>query len=281
MIRTHLLLPACLAVSALTLFSGCDREAPATQVPAGPVVRGEKFGPETVSEPPAPEATEEDPKEADPVQENPVDPGLVSELDPTPSDSVSQTGTSEVEGTETAPNTVESIDTRNNEKTGEEDWPLAEITQPEDKILPVPEIEGHKSVTLNKLADYTFSIKDDDAKIITGKDPLDQQIPEEIKKLNGKKIVTTGFMFPVDFKNGKTNKFMMIRVIPSCFYCRKPSFNEWVVTTTADGKRVEYLGDQLMQVTGTLTVGTERDEDGYVTSVYRLKADSIKLYEAK
>ncbi len=106
----------------------------------------------------------------------------------------------------------------------------------------------------------------------------DKQIPKDIHELNGKKVAIVGYMVPIDFEQGKTNEFVLIRMLPSCFYCTSPMVNEWVEVKTKDGKRFDYNGDDPLLVTGVLEVGAKK-EDGFVSSVYRLVADDVREVE--
>jgi hypothetical protein len=102
----------------------------------------------------------------------------------------------------------------------------------------------------------------------------DDQIPKDIKQLNGKKVAITGYMYAIDFNAGKTNEFMLLEVIPSCFFCKTPQVNQWIEVTTLDGKRLPAITDGPVVIAGTLEVGAQKI-DGVVSSIYRMRIESV------
>jgi hypothetical protein len=137
------------------------------------------------------------------------------------------------------------------------------------------EIEGHLDVPFTVLAGFEFTgmvgaagVKDEKGEKHT--------IPDNIKALDGKKVVITGYMMPIDFEDGGTNEFVLTRVIPSCFYCQPPQLNDWVEVKIKDGKRVPYVPDGPVNAFGTIQIG-EVVEDGFVVALYRMTATKAPL----
>jgi hypothetical protein len=97
--------------------------------------------------------------------------------------------------------------------------------------------------------------------------------PKEIKALNGKKVVMDGFMFPIDFEKGKVRSFILSNGMFGCCFGDAPAITETIKVYRSDGKLMPY--QSMARVTGTLEVGEEYDGDGYVDSVYRIKAEDI------
>lgn len=97
--------------------------------------------------------------------------------------------------------------------------------------------------------------------------------PKEIKALNGKKIVMDGFMFPIDFEKGKVKSFLLSNGMFGCCFGDAPQITETIKVYRSDGKLMPY--QSMARVTGILEVGEEFDADGYVDSVYRIKAEDV------
>lgn len=97
--------------------------------------------------------------------------------------------------------------------------------------------------------------------------------PKEIKSLNGKKVIMDGFMFPIDFEKGKVRSFILSNGMFGCCFGDAPAITETIKVYRSDGKLMPY--QSMARVTGILEVGEEYDADGYVDSVYRIKADDV------
>jgi len=102
-----------------------------------------------------------------------------------------------------------------------------------------------------------------------GRDPF----PAEVRKLDGRKVIIEGFMVPVDFDKGKIQTFLLTRSMIGCCYADSPGITDIIKVQRADGKPAQFT--QMARVTGTLEVGEEKDSEGYIESVYRIKADDI------
>ena len=100
-----------------------------------------------------------------------------------------------------------------------------------------------------------------------GRDP----IPAEIRKLDGRKVAIEGYMIPIDFEKGKVRTFLLSRSMMGCCYADSPGITDVIKVQRADGKTMSF--EQMVRVTGSLEVGEEKDADGYLESVYRIKAD--------
>ena len=107
--------------------------------------------------------------------------------------------------------------------------------------------------------------------------PRPDPFPPDIKNLDGRKMELTGFMYPLRMEKGKIAEFLLMPSILSCCFADRVRMNEFVAILPADGKPVKFLTQ--VTVRGPLEVGEEKDEDGWVMSVYRMKADGIE--EAK
>lgn len=140
---------------------------------------------------------------------------------------------------------------------------------------------GYIPVTLETLSGFEADwLNPDEEEGIVPNPFKNKKIPQSIKDLNGKKVAINGFVFPTDMDEDKMTGFLLLKYIPGCFFCEMPRANDWVRVTLKDTKSLKDWTDQPVIVYGTLEVGEEK-ENGFVTSFYRLKTDSMKLFKAK
>lgn len=140
--------------------------------------------------------------------------------------------------------------------------------QHEGPLAPLaPKQAGYDSIGYDVLKKYLF-----DPDIPADKE---QKIPGDVAAINGKKVAVMGYMIPVDFQDGGTNEFILVNVVPGCFFCSKPMPNDWIEVQTVGGKRFPYAGDDLIIVTGKFEVGPVYD-GAFLRSIYRLNADNVK-----
>jgi hypothetical protein len=141
----------------------------------------------------------------------------------------------------------------------------AEEAKPAEK-QPAAEDEKPEWISFSKLVfRYWPKPKDDKG----ARDP----IPAPIRAMNGKRIIIDGYMFPVDFEKGKVKNFLLSRAMFGCCYGDSPQITEVIKVMRADGKTMPF--EALARVTGILEVGEEVDSEGYIDSIYRIKADSV------
>jgi hypothetical protein len=100
----------------------------------------------------------------------------------------------------------------------------------------------------------------------------DAQIPSAIKKLNGQKVIVTGFMLPVKMGNNDelTTEFLLLKSQLLCCYGIAPQANEWVLVEMPRGTKP--LMDVPISFRGTLHVGA-MFENGYLTGIYSLDGE--------
>ena len=123
------------------------------------------------------------------------------------------------------------------------------------------------------LASYNF---DAPSAVITnqaGKDQVAGQIPEAIKKLDGKLVRIRGFMMPVTETAGKTTEFMITRSQPSCCFGGATGPTEFV-TVKVSGKGFDEDMYDPVAIEGTLHVGVTV-ESGYVTGLYTMDGQKM------
>ncbi|MGA3180947.1 MAG: DUF3299 domain-containing protein [Verrucomicrobiota bacterium] len=120
----------------------------------------------------------------------------------------------------------------------------------------------------SKLAGFTYVVSDTPlTNQVPGADVSDKQIPDDVKALNLKKVTITGFMMPLREKGDKSTEFLIMRTQSSCCFGIAPAITELVTVKAAAG--VPTIMDELVQIQGTLHVGTVR-EDGYIVGIYQM-----------
>ena len=101
-------------------------------------------------------------------------------------------------------------------------------------------------------------------------------MPKELEKLNGKRVVMAGFMFPIyEVENIKT--FYLVKSLWSCCYGQPPDINGLVRVTVKKKGGIAYQYDPIF-VVGTLRLKKTMDED-YCTDIYTIESDSVKVLD--
>jgi len=107
------------------------------------------------------------------------------------------------------------------------------------------------------------------------------QITEEMLALDGKKVGIKGYMTeltPID------NRFFYLVPEPgaACPFCSadNPKYLEAIAVYTEDGKEMPFTQEGLWAY-GTLEVGEEVDEATGLISLFRLKAESVDIYQSR
>lgn len=105
--------------------------------------------------------------------------------------------------------------------------------------------------------------------------PPENKIPPEIRALDGEMVAVSGFMLPIEVRQGKVTNFMLVRNMLGCCFGVPLELNEWIDVTMAEGQGTRYISDVPIAVRGKLEVG-EKSIDGWVLSIYRLQADDVR-----
>jgi hypothetical protein len=96
------------------------------------------------------------------------------------------------------------------------------------------------------------------------------KLPDDVRKLHGKKVAIAGYMMTLD-EVENIRHFLLVESLWSCCFGVPPNVNQVLELRIEGRKGVEFSSMPVM-ITGTLDVG-EKIEDGFVTSVYRIKLD--------
>lgn len=99
-------------------------------------------------------------------------------------------------------------------------------------------------------------------------------IPQDVKELTGAKVKITGFMIPMDQAEAIT-QFALVPSLFACCFGQPPQIQHTIVVNCPKGKAVSYFGDELL-VEGVLKVHEEKDDDGYIVSIFEITCNSVR-----
>lgn len=138
--------------------------------------------------------------------------------------------------------------------------------------------DGYAKVGFDRLSNFQFV----PPYVEPGTDPNaapadtgEEQIPDEVKKLSGSKVIVGGFMLPVKVENGLVTELLLMRDASACCYGTVPNMNEWIIVRM--GKNgIRAVMDTPVYFYGTLKVGAVVEE-GYLAGIYVLEGDKMSL----
>lgn len=105
--------------------------------------------------------------------------------------------------------------------------------------------------------------------------PRPDQIPVQVRRLNGKRVELRGYMMPVTMYEDGTPMFLLLRDALACCFGMAHGMNAWVRVEMKNDERVGYVSGTPIVVRGTLEVG-EQIEDDLVMSIYRLRGERVR-----
>jgi hypothetical protein len=98
------------------------------------------------------------------------------------------------------------------------------------------------------------------------------EIPENVKKLNGRTIELTGFMMPINYTK-KMTRFLLLQSLLGCCFGQTPQPNHIIIVNMEGDKTVEFYPDPV-KITGKFSVGETREE-GFLLSIFGLEASKV------
>jgi len=132
-------------------------------------------------------------------------------------------------------------------------------------------------VTFSALGSFEYELPDPQL-IRRSADPTKpptEQIPKEIKELDGEPVVVVGFMVPIEIdREGKVRTFALTQNQAFCCYGVPPAMNEWIMVEMEAGKTAPFKLDLPVATYGSIDVG-EEIEDGYILSIYRMTGGEV------
>jgi hypothetical protein len=142
------------------------------------------------------------------------------------------------------------------------------------KQAPQATSDGYVAVGFDQLAGFPFTappIQPNPAPVMLPKPNVLDQIPDDIRKLDGQNVTVTGFMLPVKIEKGLATEFLLLNSPMMCCYGVTPSTNAWVMVKMPKG--VPPLQDAPLPFRGRLHVRAQWD-NGWLSSVYQLDGES-------
>ena len=142
----------------------------------------------------------------------------------------------------------------------------------------------YESLTFNTLTSYRIREPNwarlDDPDYVAALN-LDEEIPPQIRALNGSKIEIEGFMLPLEGEFDNVRTFVLLKDQMACCFGAIPLLNEWVYVEVPQKKKIRSYQDVPISLRGTLRVGAKFEGD-ILVGIYhleldRLKADALKL----
>lgn len=135
----------------------------------------------------------------------------------------------------------------------------------------------YNKVSFKALGGFTYEVPDPEVvrALPAGQVVPKDQVPPELKALDGAPVLLAGFMVPIDLDaEGRVRSFALTQDQMFCCYGVPPKMNQWVMVQMAEGHTTEYKNNVPVAVFGTITIGEEVD-DGYVLSLYRMTSDKV------
>lgn len=100
-------------------------------------------------------------------------------------------------------------------------------------------------------------------------------IPEQVRKLDGKWIEISGFMW----SNNETqylDRYILIQSLWGCCFGKAPDMNHFIDVSMEPGKITAFYPDPV-KIIGKFSVGEEKDNEGNVLSIYRIQASMVTV----
>ena len=136
---------------------------------------------------------------------------------------------------------------------------------------------GYLQVGFDRLAGFqagvTFELVNSNTPGFYYAPRLTNQIPSDIKALEGKEVALKGFMLPLKGHDGRIQEFILLKNQSMCCFGKPPNVNEWVHVRMS-GKGVVALMDRVVTIYGKLHVG-EYQENRQMLGLYQLDGDGI------
>ena len=99
-------------------------------------------------------------------------------------------------------------------------------------------------------------------------------MPEELSKLNGRTVMMTGFMLPIDAVEN-IKEFLLVQSLWSCCYGQPPDINGTVRVVMKGDKRIDYKFDPI-KIIGTFKIEATMQE-GFCVDIYQLETEQVDV----
>jgi hypothetical protein len=138
---------------------------------------------------------------------------------------------------------------------------------------PLENVSGYAKVHYSQLAGFKF--RPPPQPIAPGQPPPEVlgQVPAGIRRLDGKKVVLTGYMLPLKLENGLATEFFFLSSPTLCCYGVVPEVNEWMLVKMRK-EGLPAVQDVPLFLAGRLRVQA-RWEEGYLVGIYEMEGDGL------
>jgi hypothetical protein len=152
------------------------------------------------------------------------------------------------------------------DKPAEPASPLAGLERP-------VKVSGYSKISYSQLAAFKF--RPPAQPVSAGQPPPDvlAQVPAAIRRLDGRKVVLTGFMLPTKLENGYATEFLFLSSSQLCCFGITPALNEWILVRMRK-EGLPAVQDVPVALAGRLRVQA-RWSEGFLTSIYELEGDGL------
>ncbi len=97
-----------------------------------------------------------------------------------------------------------------------------------------------------------------------------KQVPDAVRKLDGRKVSVTGFMLPTKMERGLATEFLLLNTPMMCCFGVTPPTNAWIIVKMPKGVKAQQ--DVPLAFRGLLHVQAQW-ENGYLSSIYQLDGE--------
>ena len=138
---------------------------------------------------------------------------------------------------------------------------------------PLEKVAGYAKVHFSQLAGFKY--RPPSQPVAAGAEPPDalSPVPAVIRKLDGAKVVLSGFMLPLKLEGGLATEFFLLSNSSLCCYGIVPEMNEWMHVRMR-GEGLPPVQDVPIFLAGQLRVKA-RWEGGYLTGIYELEGHGL------
>lgn len=139
-------------------------------------------------------------------------------------------------------------------------------------------IDGQETLELGfgELASFPFKIVD----VGTGATPAQiaaakatDQVPGWLRAYDGRRVVLTGFMLPLQLEDGRTTKFFLMKDVNSCCYGATPNMNDYV-SVSVKGKGIPVAMDVPVRLLGVFRIEQKYESD-YLVSLFEMTGERM------
>ena len=152
---------------------------------------------------------------------------------------------------------------------------LPDSADPDALTLTDPPLntDGVRMLSFDLLASFDYEVAMDTPQEAVARR---WQMPDVIRRLDGQRVEIEGYMLPLDFERGRVQSFYLNRDTNACCFGIIPPVNEVIRVHLPDKKGVPNYSNIPIIVTGKFRVMESAGEFGFVTSIFRIDADTVE-----